>query len=279
MPTPLLDTLPDNIPSITKPQQYGVGSKSGRQVIGTARSAGQGLPLIYGSILQNALASAPLLAQSNLDTLLGYAPRLASAESAASRAGQEAQANTSADILGGAGQRIATNLSNIDKSVDPEYYQGRAGFGSGISSLLGGLNPNELSGSETANIERNANRNNIGQGTANSGSNLATVKNAMLFGQGLQNKQSQVSNILSQVSSALPALKTAGTNFANLTGQSGAGAGSQFYNSTADAFQGAGNIGSNLLGQAGNIIGSAYSIDKAKPPGWQQVVGSLPDYS
>lgn len=287
MPTPTPSSTLDEImfPSFLNPPEavsrppVGRGGRPYREITGIGRGVRDTLPALYGSAIQNAITGAPYLAQSNLDLLLNYLPQLAAAESAANREGQAAQARTSADVIAGPGQDIVSGLKGLDIFADPEYYAQREAAGGKTLDLLRGLNPNELSGSEIANIERTANRTNVGTGTANTGSNITAIKNAQLFGQGLQNKQNQVANILSSVSSALPNYRSGLVNFGQVTGVGGAGAGQNFLPNSQQTAQGAFGLTSNLLGANTDITTNERNISANRVPGWQQVIGSLPDYS
>lgn len=272
----------DNYPIFTRPEDLDLRpgtSHSYRNILALGRGAGNAFPALYGTILGNALAGQNLMSQQGLENYQRFLPGYAQAEAEGNRIGQMAQARTSADILGGEGQRIAAGSKAIDQFLDPEYYASRAGVSQGYQNLLGGLNPNELSGSEVANIERNQNRSNIGTGTANTGSNISAIKNAMTFGDRLQQKQNQVSNILSQVSSGLPALKTNNVNFQNLTGTAGIGSGSEQYSRQSDTSPEAFGLGSNLLGQATSLSNTRRVTAAQTPQNWERIVGSLPDYS
>lgn len=269
-------------PVFTRPEDLNLRpgtSHAYRNIIALGRGAYNAFPSLYGTILNNALAAQPQMSASGLANYQQYAPGFAQAESAANRIGQTEQARTDASILAGPGQDIARGSQAIDQFLDPQYYATREGIGQQNQALLSGLNPNALSGTETANIERNLNRNNIGMGTANTGSNIAAIKNAQVFGDRLQQKQNQVSNILSQVSSGLPALKTNNVNYNNLTGRTGQGAGQETYARTSDTTPEAFGLGSNLLGQAGSISNTRRVTQAQTPQNWERIVGSLPDYS
>jgi len=67
-------------------------------------------------------------------------------------------------------------LQELQKLADPEFFKLRELIGQKSAELLGGMDPNKLTEGEIANVERIGNRNNIGQGTAGTGSPLASLK-------------------------------------------------------------------------------------------------------
>src|SRR5213075_2028490 len=98
--------------------------------------------------------------------------------------------NTDASLLGGAGKDVTQRTLELNKLVDPEFFNLRSGIASKGQELLAGQDPNKLSEAERAEVERNVNRSNVGRGVVGSGSQTAAIGNAMSFGNKLTDKRS-----------------------------------------------------------------------------------------
>lgn len=119
-----------------------------------------------------------------------------------------AGANSDLAVLQGPGGQLATTAQGIDKSLNPEYYSTRAALGKSATDLLGGLDPNSLSGSERSEVERALNQQNSQNGTLNSGSNIQTVKNAATYGSALDAKKQAVGAAIASVGQNLSGMKS-----------------------------------------------------------------------
>lgn len=188
--------------------------------------------------------------------------------------GDYARVNTENDRIAQLGQgETKLQLQGLDKLADPEFYRLRAGIGEKGSALLDGQDPNSLTEQEIANLERTNNRNNVGQGTSNTGSNLAALKAGMTFGDRLQTKRNTLSATLQSLGTIAPNLRTGTIN----SSPSGAGtAAAQIGGTFAGGSQG--NLSQSLMGQNTSNMQQTAQIQAAKVPAWQQAVGAIPDY-
>jgi len=258
---------------------FNASGKVGRGIKNVSTGAAALLPYILQSVLLGGQGQASGLTQSNLDLLLKYAPQFASAENASNRVGQEGQAATDSALLGGVGKDITSKTLGLQQLADPEFFGLRSQIGEKGGALLEGQDPNKLTGAELANVERGQNRSNINSGLANSGSPTGAISSAMTFGKALDSKRNNLMNTLTNLGTIAPNLKSGAFNYAAATGASGAGAGQNlFQNSINTAQNTASTLGSNLLGQAGNIQQQRVDINANKVAPWEKVVGALPDY-
>lgn len=112
------------------------------------------------------------------------------------------------EIARGSGSDLVDQANVLQQKVDPEFYKSRATIGDAIERLIGGYDPNQLSPTELAQIER---------GLAREGpvapSAMNTIKNAQTFGAAGEQRRQNFSNVLAQAASALPALKQGFTGF------------------------------------------------------------------
>lgn len=104
----------------------------------------------------------------------------------------QAQRATARDlaVMQGGGAKLAEEALALDRMANPEFYANRAAAGKGFEALLAGQDPNKLTGSEMANVERGINRLNMSRGTpSNIGDATTTASNAMMFGDKLNQKR------------------------------------------------------------------------------------------
>ncbi len=160
-------------------------------------------------------AVAPITAQSNLDLYKQFSPELNAIGAANDAANQKAASATELGLVKGTGGELANEALKLQQGIDPEYFKQRAALSGGFDQLLGGMDPNKLSGSEQAETGRAASRT---LGFTPSAGN--TTANAMTFGHELQNKQSRFSDTLSKLSAALPSLTSGISGFQAATKRS-----------------------------------------------------------
>lgn len=189
--------------------------------------------------LQDAKARiAPQEQQLNYDLYSKFGPQFANAA-----------AGTELAAIQGKGGEAVREADRLNRSIDPEYYSGRAATGKSLSELLGGMDPNQLTDVEMANTERGLNRMNARGGNLNtpqSGSN--TLRAALTFDDRLQQKRSNVAQAIAAASQALPTLRSGADTFSQATGR----AGTQAFQS-GQSFTGGQGFGQNAL-QSGQAL-------------------------
>lgn len=126
-------------------------------------------------------------------------------------AGQNAlaQAANDARLLSSPEMRSALESSlGLSRLADPEYYATRELAGQKTQDLLRSIDPNRLTGSESAEIERNLNRMNSAGGVSGATSPTAGLANALEFGNALNNKKTMLSNAINTATSFLPTARS-----------------------------------------------------------------------
>lgn len=191
------------------------------------------------------------------------------------------QASNELSVINGPGGDVARAGLELNKEIDPEYYGLRRIAGEKFADLLGGQDPNKLTGSELANVERGLNRTNRVLGTAVPSSTTA-ISNAMTFGDALTKKRGLLLDSLAQIPQNLASMKSGTDAFQVATGRPsyGANPGMGQYSTGRSGF-GANvqSMGAGLLGETGqnarqdqSITANARdSLDRAV-----QVAGSVP---
>jgi hypothetical protein len=139
---------------------------------------------------------APQLAQLNTELLAQYGPEYNKVGQDLSRQNAIAQAETDAQLLSGSGAKAVSAASDAQRLLDPEFYGTRENTARKYNELVNSYDPNGLSPSEAASIERSVNRSNIGTGNAGLGGPTAAIGNAFAFDDKLQQKKNNLSNVL-----------------------------------------------------------------------------------
>lgn len=292
-PTPVMDQLvnpmaanakffnPDGtlISPGTGSTKYG-NNKQYKKGLRIAAQVQDFLPAINSAMTASTIANAPALAQSNLDISRLFGPEFAKLAAQNAAIGQEETAKGDLGLLRGTGKDITKETLALQELADPEFFNLRKLIGGKADALISGMDPNQLTEAETANVERTANRNNIGRGLANSGSPIAGVRNALMFDDRLQGKRSSLLNTLTGIGQIAPNLRTTAFNYGAATGRAGAGVGAD---QSASAFQSA--AGSNLGNIASGTQNQGLQTDLARTQAnagqlsnFERVSGALPDY-
>lgn len=272
-------TLPPNLfnpdGSLISPRSNKIYKKGAR----IAAAVQDFAPAITRALAQSTAETAPIIAGANLDILRNLGPEFVNQTTALNRLGQEGQAATDLSMLRGAGRDITQETLNLQELADPEFFQLRRLLGEKGAALLEGQDPNKLTEAELANVERSANRSNIGRGLESSGSPIAGVGNALMFDDRLQKKRNTLLNTLTNIGTFAPNLRTSAFNYGAATGQAGAGQGQQQLGQFANQGQ---QIGASL---AGGIQGTGTQLNTTRSmvnadriPGYERIIGALPDY-
>lgn len=124
-------------------------------------------------------------------------------------ASQQAQAQASLSLLGGAGGQLVQQANELDKLINPEYYAGRTALANlGQTWMSGQLTPAEQEA-----INRSLLNGSVNMGLLGTPSNTQTVANAMQFGNATNQRQQQgaalMSSFLPQSRSQMDVLQTA----------------------------------------------------------------------
>ena len=128
--------------------------------------------------------------------------------------------NNEAAMIDGGGSRLFEKANQMEALANPEWYANKQAVGSGYSALLGGMDPNKLSGAEMSNAERGINRMNSERGNQNTGDNLTTLNNANQFGAALDNKRMNFGKALSLFPGIAGATRSQNNGYDIATGRS-----------------------------------------------------------
>lgn len=171
---------------------------------------------------------APQYEQVNADIFSRLYPQYARSQAAGEDIYRQAIAESDARLLAGPGRENVLAMERLQKEVDPQFYRLREAGANTVENalakadaLMGGMDPNALTGAEMANAERGINRIRATSGDLNVPSNIGTVRAGLQFDDRLQQKRNAVSQA---INSAVGAFTGAG-NFATGT-RSGIDAGS-----------------------------------------------------
>lgn len=182
-----------------------------------------------------------------LDLYSKYGPQFSQIGNQIDSQNKLASSNSDLAVLQGPGAQLAQTAQDIRAKVNPEEVAAQKAIQGQIGSLVSGLDPTKLSGSESAQVERSLGRDNAKGGALAGGIN--TVGNAMSFGNALGAKQSNISSILNNSAGALGASSNRFDPIATALGRPSTEAGtSQFTGVNPTAGDQAFNLGQGFLG-------------------------------
>lgn len=145
----------------------------------------QYLPQFAGATQSNTEALTPRQNQLDYSQYSQFAPLF-------SQVGNDLQnqeVGNNLSMLQGHGQDLIKAAQSAEDLASPDYAKSRTAANQGFQSLIGGMDPNKLSGAELANTERGINRLNARTGNLNTGDATTTAANAMTFGGALDQKR------------------------------------------------------------------------------------------
>jgi len=163
------------------------------------------------------------LSQAQLQAAKQFVPQYGQLASDEAYREAMSEAGKQVDVLRGPGGQLIKEASALSRQADPEFYGRRAQTGAMLGDLLRSFaapgtvsadNPfgtftGELSGSERAEIERSLAQNRARSGSMGGPMAMSdVVANAMMFGQGVQNRRDALGRALGQATSFLPASRS-----------------------------------------------------------------------
>tara|TARA_R100001082_G_scaffold46617_1_gene24861 strand:- start:967 stop:1977 length:1011 start_codon:yes stop_codon:yes gene_type:complete len=180
------------------------------------------------------------LAQSELAAAKAFVPQYGQLASDEAYREAMSEAGKQVDVLRGPGAQLISEARALSRQADPEFYGRRAQTGAMLGDLLGSFidpstreefitdstgklvaNPaydpkrpggyftGALSGSERAEIDRSIAQNRARSGSTGGPTPMSdVVANAMMFGQGVQNRRDALGRALGQATSFLPASRS-----------------------------------------------------------------------
>jgi hypothetical protein len=204
-------------------------------------------------------AVAPGYAQTQASIYKQFGPEMAALAQQIDRSNQLSASQTELDVANGPGKGLVTAARGLEEQMDPEFFKNMGELSRGISSYLGGVDPNKLSGAETEEISRA-----LGREGPSTPSALGTVRNAMTFGNELQKKQSMFADNVAKLSSVLPNLRTGLSGFNVATKRNASNVGdAKLTNPMTGAGAAANATQNNLLGSLWNNADTVRNTSKS----------------
>lgn len=146
-----------------------------------------------------AQAISPGYNQLLTDLYTQSAPKLAQTGADVERINRTGAAETDLAILRGSGGQLAKEGQELDKILNPEFYNTRAATADKLGQLLASIDLNNAN----PEAERLINQENERTGNANVSSNTNTVSNALSFGNELQKRRDSLGQALTVATQAL----------------------------------------------------------------------------
>jgi hypothetical protein len=244
-------------------------------------SIAKGLRLNYPSIVQSLGQQVLPQAEYEQAAQEAIAPREAALNAGiySQFAPVYSQAAAGADLaaLEGSGGQSVRAADALSRSIDPEYYASRTATADKLGALLGGMDPNSLTGSELENVARGIARTN--PNAVGVPSNTSAIRNALTFGNALTQKRNSVSQAIAAASQVLPQFRSGVDVFGQATGRAGTSAFGGGFNTNASSVGNAQQGGQNAFNQTTGLqqlraqlqSQARDSLDRAN-----ETIGSLP---
>lgn len=138
-----------------------------------------------------------------------YGPSIARTENQISAERKLSDAAGDLAVVKGPGGELARAATDLGANViDPEFFSTRKALGQKYGELIGGLDPNKLSGGERAEVERSLAADRVATGNIGNNNAVNTVENAMGFGSALNAKRAAIGNILNNTTAVVPNLRS-----------------------------------------------------------------------
>ena len=162
-------------------------------------------------------------------------------------------------------------LNEIGRDADPEFFDNREAASDSFLQLLESLDPNGLSGSEEAGVERGVNRTLNRDGDRNTGSSGASLKSALSFDDRLLKKKQTLGAVLNTFPAVQQGSRSGIDTFQLTTGRPSMPSFSQF-NPTGSRETGGltTQFGSQFLGETGSNARQANDINSRRKDGFEK---------
>ena len=221
-------------------------------------SIARGLKENYPSIVKSLGEGVAPTARYNQATQEEIAPREQALSSGLYNQYAPEYARTGAGIdlssIQGKGGEAVRASDTLDRSINPEYFASREASSNKLGQLLGGIDPNRLTGTELENTARGLSRSGLRSGETNVPSNQGAINAALTYGNALNQKRNTVANAINTATSAIPTFR-GNDVFGQATGGARSGAnvfaGGQGFGGTSS--QAGQEGGQGLLGLTGGL--------------------------
>lgn len=224
----------------------------------TARALPAYLKALSDNVLpyQQALLEAqkvvePQQVQYALENYKRYGPEFNALGNQIAAENATANAQRELDVLNGTGSALIQRGIALDKELNPEFYRTRELVNNSYGNLVGSIDPNKLTGSETAEIERN-----LGRTGELAGSRGWT--SALAFGEALNRKKDRLASVLAQGPGLINASRSAVDPFLIGTGRQ-----SQINTGEARLQNPNNNFGSNVASIGGGLLNNTFNLENS----------------
>lgn len=190
-----------------------------------------------------------------------------------------AQNETDKTVLQNSSPLIQTAYDQ-SQIFDKPYYDTRDAMAKQYQSLLGGMDPNALSGAERAQTERGLAQQGVARGTSTSPSNIEAMNAASQFGDKLTAKRSALTSALQTANQFLEPAKSGVDTFKVATGKASTpnqGA-AQIPTANTSAGSSALDLSNSLMGQVGGLQQQTNSINANRRDTMDRAVSVLDGY-
>ena len=210
------------------------------------------------------------------DLYAKYGPQLNATGNDIAKQNALAEVATNQAVLQNGGTDLIKSLTDLQKNIDPEYYNTRANTATQLNNLFNSIDlTGGLSSTERDEIGKGLAREGLARGTSNAPSNVETISNAMQFGQAGRNRVLQNQNALVQAINAstafLPSSKSGIDAFAAATGKTGSGTNTGNNLFTGIAAPSNSNATNSLMGTASaNQQQRAQASAQSSKSGWDK---------
>ena len=186
---------------------------------GLANAAAKSIPKIDQATLKSSQQTSPQYAALQQQLLAQFGPQAGAVGDLINRNSAMSGAQSDLGILNGPGEGIVRQGQDLARIADPEYYKNRELLSGGLEKLIGGQDPNVLTGGELTAATRGLNMIPGGVNPAGNPSMTTAIANAGVYGDALSQKRNQYSQALQTATGAAPALKSGTDTFQQALGR------------------------------------------------------------
>jgi len=218
------------------------------------------LPTALAQLNTN-LATTPIQNALNLQQLQQYGLPTAGVNQQIQNSNALAGAQTNLNQITGAGGQAAIAAQMLNRYTNPDYWKNADASANQSVNALNAINLNGLSPGEQNAVERSLNQTNAGTGNLGLNNNTNTISNAINFGGAFNSKIPLLNSTLNTAANTGNMLQNNGFNSTSTAlSQPNMGTASTFGSGTFGATgpTGQSNLASNVLGQSGSLVNTAY---------------------
>jgi len=232
--------------AIDLPQPTDITAQTARSLPALLKAYGSNVLPFETALLDASKVIEPQQIQHAIDLYTKYGPQANKIGADIAAANAKSMAQAELETLKGPGQELFTAGIELDKLLNPEYYKTRSVANDSLVGLINSVNPNALTPTEAAEIERQLARTGELPGSS-------SWRHAATFGSALNNKKDRLAQILSLAPSTLQASRSNVDPFLVATGRASFG----MPNSGEARLPGYNpNLGNRTIGVGQSVLGT-----------------------